>query len=204
MDGTLVDSHEVIRRTWQWWSAKHGVPLEPIMAVEKGRPNREVMAQFAPPDLDLDGEVAEFLERETRDISGLVAVPGAYAAVEAAQSGKWGVVTSAERTLAAARLRAVGFPVPEALVGADDVQHGKPDPECYLLGAKELGLDPADCLVFEDAPAGVLSAAAAGTLVVGVCTTFRPEDIPAPYHVNDFRSVTIRNTAQGFEVLLNL
>ena len=202
MDGTLVDSAEVIRRTWEWWSAKHGIPLEPIMAVEKGRPNREVMAQFAPPGLDLDEETATFLDMETRDTTGLVTIPGAYEAVRAAEAGQWAVVTSAEKSLAEARLRAVGLPLPEVLIGADSVVHGKPDPECYLTAARELGVDPADCVVFEDAPAGVLSAIAAGCVVIGVCTTFRPDQLSSPYHVNDFREVQIEAQEGQFRISL--
>jgi sugar-phosphatase len=66
-------------------------------------------------------------------------------------------------------LAAAGIPIPAELVTADDVANGKPHPDPYLLGAERLGLDPADCVVFEDAAAGCEAAITAGVgLVVGV------------------------------------
>jgi sugar-phosphatase len=62
--------------------------------------------------------------------------------------------------------------VPKILVTADDVAHGKPHPEPYLKGAKLLGLPPADCLVIEDAPAGIQSARAGGMKVIGIASTY--------------------------------
>jgi HAD superfamily hydrolase (TIGR01509 family) len=189
MDGTLVDSTAVIRRTWKDWAQRHSMPLEPILAVEKGRPNREVLEQFAP-HLDIDVEAQLFLAAEESDIEGLTTLPGARDAVLAAEPGRWAVVTSAEKSLAEVRLRAVDLPIPDVLISADLVQNGKPDPECYLMAASHLKATPAECLVFEDAPAGVLSAVRAGMRTIGV----------GPYavgmaglaaHIRDFRKVVI-------------
>ena len=83
----------------------------------------------------------------------------------------WGVVTSGHRTLAEGRLRAVGLPVPAVMVCGDEVSRGKPDPEGYLSGARLLGAAPADCVVFEDAPAGIAAGLAAGMTVIGITTT---------------------------------
>ena len=199
MDGTLVDSNAVIHRAWKWWSARHGLPLEPILAVEKGRPNNEVLRQFAP-HLDIDAEAASFLEFETNDLGGLVAIPGAQRAVAAAQGGLWAVVTSAERSLAEVRLRAVGLPIPDVLVGADSIHRGKPDPECYLLAAACLGVSPNECVVFEDAPAGIASAKAASMKVVAILTSFCKEQLPAGLHIRDFRDLDISRNAIGFEL----
>ncbi len=109
------------------------------MAVQQGRPNRDVLTEFAP-HLDIDEEAALFLKFEEEDIDDVVAIPGANVAVQAAQAGKWGVVTSANRSLAEVRLRATGFPIPEVFISADEIHRGKPDPECYLLGAEGLGV----------------------------------------------------------------
>lgn len=200
MDGTLVDSSAVIERAWKWWSARHSIELAQIMAVQQGRPNRDVLKEFAP-QLDIDEEAALFLKFEEEDIEDVVAIPGANAAVEAAQIGKWGVITSANRSLAEIRLRATGFPIPEVFVSADEIHCGKPDPECYLLGAEGLGLHPRDCIVFEDAMAGVRAGHAAGMRVVGVMTNLSAPDLRADVHVPDFRSVTIaRDTAGEFQI----
>ena len=82
-------------------------------------------------------------------------------------------MTSGTRALATSRLAAAGLPLPAVLVTADDVAAGKPDPEGYLEAARRLGRPPADCLVLEDAPAGVQAALAAGMRVVGLTTTHR-------------------------------
>jgi sugar-phosphatase len=91
--------------------------------------------------------------------------------VGVARRGQWAVVTSGGRELATLRLAAVGFPVPEVLVTGDDVEHGKPDPEPYLRAAEALGVPAAECVVVEDAPAGVLAAKRAGMTVLAVATT---------------------------------
>jgi len=200
MDGTLVNSSAVIERAWKWWAARHSVDLAQIMAVQQGRPNRDVLKEFAS-HLDIEQEAALFLKFEEEDVEDVVAIPGALAAVRAAQSGKWGVVTSANRSLAEVRLRATGFPMPNIFIGADDIDEGKPCPECYLLGAQALGIEPRDCVVFEDAIAGVQAGRAAGMTVVGAMTSLKAEDLAAHVHVPDFRSVTITPDAEGnFEI----
>lgn len=202
MDGTLVDSSAVIERAWHWWSARHGIPVEPILQVQQGRPNREVLREFGP-DLDLDAEAAAFLRFEETDTEGVVPVPGALEAVRQAQQGLWAVVTSADRSLAEVRLQTTGFPLPPVLVGADMITRGKPDPECFLLAAERLRVSPAECIVFEDAKAGVAAGKAAGMPVVGLLTSLSKADLPADWHVPDFRSVRISQQRNGiFEVIL--
>ncbi len=200
MDGTLVDSSAVIDRAWKWWSGRHSVELASIMAVQQGRPNRDVLKQFAS-HLDIDEEAALFLKFEEQDLDDLVAIPGANGAVTAARVGNWGIVTSANRSLAEIRLRATGFPIPEVFISADVIRHGKPDPECYLLGAAGLGVAPRDCVVFEDALAGVQAGKAAGMTVVGVLTNLTATDLSADAHVRDFSAITITHDGQGdFEI----
>ena len=81
---------------------------------------------------------------------------------------RWTIVTSASERVARHRLSCADLPLPAVLVGAEAVSNGKPDPEPYLLGAERLGVSPARCLVFEDAPAGIESALRAGCTVVQV------------------------------------
>jgi mannitol-1-/sugar-/sorbitol-6-phosphatase len=191
MDGTLVDSSAVIDRAWKWWTARHSIELAPIMAVQQGRPNRDVLQEFAS-HLDIDKEAELFLKFEEEDLQDLAAIPGANEAVREAQGGRWGIVTSANRTLAELRLKATGFAIPETFISAENIRRGKPDPECYLLGAAALEVEPRDCVVFEDAIAGVQAAKAAGMKVVGVMTNLTEADLAAHIHVPDFRSVRIR------------
>ena len=104
-------------------------------------------------------------------------MPGALELIRSIPDGRWGVVTSGSRLLARNRLRYCGLPVPKMLVTSDDVTHGKPDPEPYLKGAKQLGFAPADCLVIEDAPAGIESARAGGMKVIGMTSTYIAEKL---------------------------
>ena len=195
MDGTLVDSTAVIHRTWKWWAEKHSVPLEPILAVEKGRPNREVLRQFAP-HLDVDAESRSFLAAEQSDVEGLIIIPGSHELVRAAQQGRWAIVTSADRSLAEVRLRAVGIPIPEVLVSADLIRYGKPDPECYLLAAERLGVRPDECVVFEDSPSGALSGRRAGMPVIAV-GSYVDESVGVAVRVPDFTKMSVTCDEQG-------
>ena len=169
MDGTLIDSSANVERAYRWWARERNLPIDPILAVERGRPHREVMAQFTS-GLDLHQESKLFTDFETNDEEGMPLVPGAAEAVRIAQQGHWAVVTSAKRTLAEMRFRVTGLPLPEALITSDVIQHGKPNPECYLLAAKALKIPTSECVVFEDAPAGVEAAHRAGMPVIGVNT----------------------------------
>jgi mannitol-1-/sugar-/sorbitol-6-phosphatase len=203
MDGTLLDSSAVIERAWRWWTAKHSIPLEPVMAVQQGRPNKEVLRQFGP-QLDIDQESNQFLKFEENDVEGIVPMPGALDAVKVAQQGPWAIVTSADRSLAEVRLKATNIPVPDVFITADAIHHGKPNPECYLLAAQALGVYPVDCVVFEDAVAGVAAGKAAGMRVVGVLTSLTKKELSAAdLWIHDFRDVKISRTEAGlFELTI--
>ena len=200
MDGTLVDSSPVIERAWIWWARRHGVPFEPILEVQQGRPNREVLRQFAPPGLDIEAESVAFRRFEEDDTEGIVALPGVREALAAATKGLWAIVTSADRSLAEVRLKATGIPIPNVFVTADAIRCGKPDPECYLLAAAELGVGAEECLVFEDARAGVAAARAARMRVVGVTTSLPAKELQADWHVRDFREIRVQRSGKGFSI----
>lgn len=168
MDGTLVDSHVVVERAWRRWGLKHDIPAERILAESHGRRTHEVVRLFASEGMDVDRETRELEEEESTDVEDIRAIPGALELLRWIPAGDWGVVTSAGRELAARRLRTAGLPVPEILVGAEDVSIGKPHPQGYLLAIERLCARAADCLVFEDAPAGILAAKAAGCAVVAI------------------------------------
>ena len=93
-------------------------------------------------------------------------VPGVRRFLTSLPAGAWAVVTSCAPDLARLRLSAVGLPIPEVVVTSDDVSNGKPAPDGYRLGAQRLGVDPAACVVFEDAPPGIAAGLAAGARVV--------------------------------------
>ncbi len=171
LDGVLVDSTRAVDREWREWARRKGVDGDAVMAIAHGVRTIEVIQRVAP-HLDAESEVLELESREADHQEGVCVMPGAAALVHSIPAGRWGVVTSGTRLLASARLRFCGLPVPNVLVTADDVKNGKPDPEPYLKGAERLGVKSSDCLVIEDAPAGIRSGLAGGMKVVGLTSTY--------------------------------
>jgi sugar-phosphatase len=165
MDGTLLDSSAVVYRVWGAWAKRHGIDVATLLANVHGVRSSDTIRRFAGPTVDVAKETQWILEAEVNDVDGVVALEGIHAFIEALDPGTWAIVTSAPRALAEVRLRAVHLPIPEVVITAEDVQRGKPDPQGFLLGAERLGVNIGDCLVFEDSPAGVAAAKAAGAQV---------------------------------------
>ena len=171
LDGVLIDSTRSVDRQWRAWAREQGIDEEKVMAIAHGVRTIEVIRAVAP-HLDAEAEVRRLESREADDHVDVAVMPGAAQLIGAIPEGRWCVVTSGTRPLASARLRFGGLPVPKVLVTADDVVNGKPHPEPYLKGAGLLGVDPAECLVIEDAPAGIRSAHAGGMKVIGLTSTY--------------------------------
>jgi sugar-phosphatase len=167
MDGTLVHSTDEVETVWRLWCRRHQLAPEPVLAMCHGLRSREVIRALAP-QLDMAQEVALLDELEIHHTGRGEAIMGSRALLSRLPAERWALVTSASQRVARHRLESAGLPLPTLLVGAEDVVHGKPDPEPYLLGAERLGVAPANCLVFEDAPAGIQSALRAGCAVVQV------------------------------------
>jgi sugar-phosphatase len=174
LDGTLVDSRAVVERHWAALCERLGLDFPEVLAIMHGVRSSDVIRAVAP-GVDARAEAAVLDAAEEVDTDGLVAVAGAAEVLAALPAGAWGVVTSGHRTLAERRLRAVGLPLPAVMVCGDEVVRGKPDPEGFLAGARLLGVPPQSCVAFEDAPAGMLAARAAGMAVVGITTTHRAD-----------------------------
>ncbi|MGE0027702.1 MAG: HAD-IA family hydrolase [Thermoleophilia bacterium] len=180
MDGTLVDSVAAAHRAWAAWGRRRGIDGVAHQQAHHGRPAREVIALIVDdPDL-VDEDTAFVREAEIADVAGVVAFPGA---AEVLALPRAAIVTSCELPLALARLRAARLPVPEVLVTADQIRRGKPAPDAYLLAAERLGVDPAECVVLEDAPAGVEAGRAAGMSVWAVTTTHDPAELRDAHRV---------------------
>lgn len=193
LDGTLVDSLPVVERSWCQWADRFGISHDEILnyihgkqAITSlrhflaGRPEEEILAEFT------------LLERiEATDTNGIVALPGALELLKTLEQNHipWAIVTSGSIPVAHARHKAAGLPMPEVFVTAERVKRGKPEPDAYLLGAELLGLAPQDCMVVEDAAAGVLSGLAAGCHVMAVNV---PQDMPRLNEV-DFNLNTLAN-----------
>lgn len=183
MDGTLVDSDDAQHRSWTTWATQHQLDPRVFLAAQ-GRTARDKIAEFAP-WLDLERETRAIADLEAGETTGIRRLPGAARLWRS--DVRFAVVTSADRTLARVRLQAAGLALtrPETIVTADAVDRGKPHPEPYLLAARRLGVDPAQCTVIEDAPAGIEAGLAAGMRVIAVTTTSRPDELAAAHRVLD-------------------
>ncbi len=170
MDGTLVNSDAVVERIWRRWADRHGLDGDEVMKVVHGRQGYASMAVLLPdrPMAQNHADNARMLAAETADMDGVVEVPGAAAFLASLAGLPHALVTSADVALSTARMAAAGLPLPDVRVTAESVGASKPDPEGFLKGAAELGVDPADCLVFEDSGAGIAAGRSAGMRVVGV------------------------------------
>ncbi len=182
LDGVLVDSTRAVDREWREWAARKGIDGDAIMAIAHGVRTIEVIRRVAP-HLNAKVEAAAIENHEAHDQRGVVVMPGAIDLVKSIPKGRWGVVTSGSRLLAQSRMKYCGLPVPKVLVTSDDVVNGKPDPEPYLKGALGLGFAPADCLVLEDAPAGIQSGRAGGMKVIGMASTYSADKLSAAHAV---------------------
>jgi sugar-phosphatase len=171
LDGVLVDSTLAVERVWRKWALDHDINPEHVMENAHGRRSIETIRIVAP-HLDSDRENLNVENMEISDKEGIVAIPGASELLSSIPPDRYLIVTSATAALASARLQYAGLSVPERLVTADDVAEGKPSPEPYLKGAALLGFTPADCVVFEDTPAGVRAGKAAGMRVIALTTTY--------------------------------
>ncbi|MBB0247112.1 HAD-IA family hydrolase [Streptomyces alkaliphilus] len=170
MDGTLVDSGAAVERVWREWAREHGLDPERVIAVAHGRQGYSTMAELLP-DRPMGINHAEnrrLLELETADLDGVVAIPGAAALLASLETLPHALVTSADVPLATARMGAAGLRMPDLRITAESVGASKPDPEGFLKAAATLGVEPTDCVVLEDSPAGVRAGLAAGMRVIGV------------------------------------
>jgi sugar-phosphatase len=168
LDGTLVDSVASSERAWGAFARRRGLDEEETHRFAMGRPTRETVALLVPAG-ERDAEQARIDRDEVDDARSVTAYPGAAELL--AGPIPVAVVTSGSTELATARLRGAGLEPPAVLVTADRIERGKPDPEPFLLGARELGIDPSRCLALEDAPSGIESARAAGIPVVAFRTS---------------------------------
>jgi sugar-phosphatase len=168
MDGTIISSVAAAERVWTAWAERQGLDAAAFLQKIHGVRGIDVITRLELPGVDPEAEVEAILLAEIEDVGGIEAIDGAAAFLASLPPDRWAIVTSSPRNLALRRLKAAGLPPPGVMVTGEDVAHGKPAPDCFLLAAKRLGQKIEDCLVFEDAPAGIQAAEAAGAAVVVV------------------------------------
>ncbi|CAM5526233.1 HAD family hydrolase [Streptomyces coeruleorubidus] len=197
MDGTLVNSDASVERVWRRWSERHGLDGDEVMKVVHGRQGYASMALLLPgrPMEQNYADNAKMLAEETADTEGVVPIPGAPEFLASLRGLPHALVTSADVPLSTARMAAAGLDLPEVRVTAESVGASKPDPEGFLKGAAELGMTPADCVVFEDSGAGIAAGRSAGMTVVGVGprAAFHAPDVV----VDDLTQVRVEAAGDG-------
>jgi len=205
LDGVLVDSTPAVARVWTIWAQKYGFDPEETVRKAHGRPSLATIRELLPnADHAVENAIVERMEIE--DVSDVVPLPGTLDLLASLPTNRWTVVTSCTRALALVRLQVAGLPVPEKMVTSTDIVHGKPHPEPYLKGAALLGIAPQDCIVFEDAPAGIRSGKAAQSRVVAFQTTENDEllrQAGADWIVRDASAVRATEGTQELSLVLH-
>ena len=178
LDGVLIDSTPAAARVWGRWAIEHNMDPQTVIHLAHGRPSRSTIRELLPSaDIAAEDRIVERWEME--DTDGVVFLPGTQRLLASLPKDRWTIATSCTRPLAEVRLRAAGLPIPKEMVTSSEVTHGKPHPEPYLKAAAKLGIRPEDCIVVEDAPAGVQAGKAAGARVIGFPTTMKVEALKA-------------------------
>ena len=174
LDGTLIRSEHAVVAAFRWWAELRGLPMDIVDRIPFGRTSTDAAAVLAPHlDPVVEGRLLD--DRQAEETTGVVAFPGAFELLS--WHPQFAIVTSAPVRLAKARLSAAGLPLPRHLATPELWTEGKPGPEPYLKGAALLGVRPEDCIVLEDAPAGVESGLNAGMRVVGILSSHTPAQL---------------------------
>lgn len=198
MDGTILTSIKAAERVWGNWAAGHGLDVAAFLPTIHGKRTEDTIRALNLPGVDPAAEAARITLAEIEDVAGIEAIAGVADFLASLPRARWAIVTSAPRALAEARIAAAGLPLPAVLVAAEDVERGKPAPDPFLLGARKLGVPPADCLVFEDTLAGLRSAAAAGMASIVVTVTHtHPLETDAAAAVFDYADLQAVASSDG-------
>ena len=204
MDGTILSSIVAAERVWAEWARHHGLDVAAFLPTIHGVRTVDTIRRLALPGVDPEAEADAITRTEMEDVDGINAIAGAADFLASLPADRWAVVTSAPRPLAERRLEAAGLPVPPLMITAEEIDNGKPAPDCFLLAAERLGYSAGDCLVFEDAAAGIAAAEAAGaTVVVITATHTHPLETRHP-SVASYDGLTGRISPAGLLELLTL
>ncbi len=197
MDGTLLNSIAAAERVWSTWAERHGLDVPRFLTTIHGARAIDTITRQSLPGVDPEVEAQWITQAEIDDVEGVVAIAGAVEFLNSLPGDQWALVTSAPRALALRRLQAAGIAPPAALVTAEDVALGKPNPACYVLGAQLLGVPVQDCLVFEDATVGIRAGEAAGADVMVVTATHHTPMVTQHASIDGYEQLRVQRDADG-------
>ncbi|WP_348642625.1 HAD family hydrolase [Neorhizobium sp. P12A] len=198
MDGTILNSIAAAERVWGDWARRQGLDVVEFLPKMHGKRGIDTIGQLNLPGVDPVRESALIAEAEIADTRGVIPIPGAVEFLASLPPDRWAIVTSSPIALAKARLEAAGLPMPRFIVTAEDVTVGKPNPQCYILGAERLGVSTSHCLVFEDVLAGVQAGEAAGADVTVITATHAHPFETAHTTIADYLGVEVHITEDHF------
>lgn len=193
-DGVLVDSHAETERAWRHLAGEFDLPTDQLLVELVGVRAVDTLSRYLS-GRQLDDAVARLEDLEVELAPETTPLAGATELLDRLPAGRWTIVTSATHRLAAARWRGAGIVEPAAVITADAVERGKPDPEPFLAGARLLGVEPSRCVVFEDSPSGGAAGVAAGATVVAVGD--QPWSVEPAVRVADLRAVSVEPSVDG-------
>jgi mannitol-1-/sugar-/sorbitol-6-phosphatase len=199
MDGTLITSIGSANRVWTRWAEMRGFDPAYVISIMHGVRTVETMRRLGV--ADPVAEAGWITRTEIEDTDGVEPIAGVAEFLAGIPEGRRAIVTSASRALAEARLARAGIAIPPVMVTSEDVERGKPDPSCFRLGAERLGVDPAQCLVFEDTVAGLTAADGAGAAALAITATHsHPIETVHPA-VRDYRGLAVAAGADGLAIV---
>ncbi|KAI0090004.1 HAD-like domain-containing protein [Irpex rosettiformis] len=212
---TLVDTTPGVLKAWQVYANEYGFNGADAALRSHGRRLYDTLQDYCRPRSQAELQVAVQRFESIVIAGGPIVLPGASTLLQRIGAGSphtasgWSIVTSSTNVYASKVLGVCGLPPPPlGLVSSSDVANGKPHPAPYLAGARRLGVDPKNCIVVEDAPSGILSARAAGCIVIAVCTSHTRQQLLASgsnpqYIVKDLTRLSARWIGEALEVFID-
>lgn len=198
MDGVLISSIAADERSWSKWAKLHGMQDTFSVPSTHGRRTADTIRTLRP-DLDLAIELKRMEDFDAEDTLGLTLYPGAQDLLAQLSPTQWSIVTSASERVMRHRLGILGISLPLHIVTADHVSSGKPNPEPYQLAAAQLCLKPSECLVIEDAPSGIRAGKSAGSPVIAVASSHKPQELyEADWIIKSLNDLELATGEDGF------
>jgi len=221
MDGTLVDSTSGVVGAWNLFRQTYPtIDVHHILSSSHGVRTVDNLRNHCgiqdPDTLQQEAERFEEAIVSTSSASGgqgIVLLPGVRSIMNELAPWRflpnpcWTICTSAARAYASSALNIADIPVPDVFVVSEDVPRGKPFPDPYLLGAKQAGVKPENCIVIEDAPSGIRSGRAAGCKTIALLTTHTREQVEAAqphFIIKDLSCITVQRTTAGVTVTIKM